>query len=137
MKRKLKRRREIPKAMEKYKWKPGVSGNPNGRPPNPRVLSDTYREVLEYKVVPTLAKRLAKAFGLDIAEVREWTMKQAIAFKATVESCEELFTRQSFENRLEGKSAETLNLNQRQGKILSDEQKEHLAASIVARTIKS
>jgi hypothetical protein len=36
----------LPEAMEKTKWKKGVSGNPNGRRPKEDTMSDCIREYL-------------------------------------------------------------------------------------------
>lgn len=47
------KKRTLPKAAEPYKFKPGVSGNPKGRIPNPipkalrELTIDSYRNVIE------------------------------------------------------------------------------------------
>jgi hypothetical protein len=39
----------IAKEGEPYRWKPGVSGNPNGRPPNEMSITAQLRKILEEK----------------------------------------------------------------------------------------
>jgi len=42
-----KRKRNPADHLEQYKWQPGQSGNPNGRPPNPLSLTNRLRQHLD------------------------------------------------------------------------------------------
>lgn len=74
-------------------WRSGVSGNPNGRPPKGRCISDVLRQMLEQKDAKgvTRKKRIAAKL-LDLAE------------KGNVELLKYLC------DRLEGRPAQALEL---------------------------
>lgn len=50
-------------------WKPGQSGNPNGRPPKSKALTDTLREVADMEIDGVSKKRILadKVWELAIA----------------------------------------------------------------------
>ena len=63
-------KRPLPKAAAKYKFKPGVSGNPNGRPPLTKeqkalrsLTLQSYREVIEMALTGNLEE--LKEFAQD------------------------------------------------------------------------
>ena len=50
------------------KWKPGQSGNPNGRPPKGQTLTDALREHIDKDEIAALLTELAK--GGDIGALK-------------------------------------------------------------------
>jgi hypothetical protein len=43
-------KKQLPKGMEEHKWKPGQSGNPNGRPKKGMAITDLLKELLDTTV---------------------------------------------------------------------------------------
>lgn len=78
-------------------WKPGESGNPNGRPPKNRALSDLLRVALSHKGEDGITLRVAMTQKL--AEMAAAGDLDAI--KVVLE-------------RIDGKVPDTLNLNHKQ-----------------------
>lgn len=62
-------KRKLPARLEKHKWKPGQSGNPNGRPTNALSLTHLLRKHLERPAADfEHVCRIADKLGLSIHE---------------------------------------------------------------------
>ncbi|KKN33642.1 hypothetical protein LCGC14_0801810 [marine sediment metagenome] len=60
--------------VKPYQWKPGQSGNPNGRPPNVKYISEGLREYLEAhpdELKKMIAAAVKKSMAGDIQAFRE------------------------------------------------------------------
>lgn len=113
-------------------WKPGQSGNPKGRPPTGRAISDRLRAILNDEVPPPLLKKLSKEFGFELDPGT--TFAEAIDLRVAIQSLYGEHTARDFvANRSEGTVANTLNLNSASANIpLNDEQKAKLAKALLA-----
>jgi len=75
---------EIAEAGKEYRWQAGQSGNPSGRPPNKRYLSELAREWLQQQapeqdytndelVVKALGEKAKKGDARAIELLHDWT----------------------------------------------------------------
>jgi hypothetical protein len=110
----MKKKHSLPKAAEPYKFKPGVSGNPKGRPPlNPiqRALKNltiqTYRDVIEEVCTGNLDNLKAIADNPKSSALQAGI---AIAFAKALKAGD-YATIERIAERIVGKIPDELNIN--------------------------
>jgi hypothetical protein len=101
-------------------WKPGQSGNPAGRKPNVKTISDLLRWSGELEAPEQLVEKMRKVFG--IAPDVRLTVDQATILRCRIEALQgDARHLQFWAERTEGKIRETLKLEGGQSLTIVEE----------------
>lgn len=99
-------KRGNPDAIAPYKFKPGISGNPSGRPKR-KILTDAYKDALELPAKVLMSAEAIAALGLD----EDCTMAEAIARSQVLQSVADVKSAGHIADRTEGKPSQKIEIS--------------------------